>query len=79
MYVKFPNIRSKSKDIINTSALDRCPDARTDREASTDAPTEFDKSAHLENIMTTDEEFQATSPMVVHTDKACVEPRYTRT
>ena len=55
--VKFPNIRSKSKDILNTS----CPDASTDRAAYPDAPTESDNPA---------EEFQATSPMVVDTDKA---------
>ena len=29
--VKFPNIRSKYKDILNTSAPARCPDASTDR------------------------------------------------
>ena len=60
MSVKFPNIRSKSKDILNT----RCPDASTDRAASTDAPVESDKP---------DEEFQATFPMVVDTDKASIE------
>ena len=55
--VKFPNIRSKSRDILNISS----PDASTDRTSSPDAPTESDKYA---------EEFQATSPMVVDTDKA---------
>ena len=73
MYVKFPNIRTQSKDFLNTSAPHRCPDASTDRATSTDAPAESDKSAHLENIMTTAEEFQATSPMVVDTEKNSVD------
>ena len=60
MYVKFPNIWSKSKDILNTS----CPDASTDRASSLDAPAESDKPT---------EEFQATSPMIVDTEKASFE------
>ena len=58
--VKFPNIRSKSKHILNSS----CPDASTDRATSSDAPVESDKPV---------EEFQATSPMVVDTDKASID------
>ena len=45
MYVKFPNIRTKAKDIFQTTASKYSPDENPDRTTSTDAPTETVKSA----------------------------------
>ena len=48
--VKFPSLRTPSKDILHTSAADNCSASSTDRASSPDAPFEFVITAVSEDV-----------------------------
>ena len=53
MSVKFPKLRTKAKDIIDTTTPDYCPGANPDKTASTDAQTETDESTNPDTLVIT--------------------------
>ena len=52
--VKFPSLRTPSKDIPHTSAADNCSASSTDRASSPDAPVDFVTTAVPEDVIFSD-------------------------
>ena len=62
---KFPKLRTKAKDIIDTTTFDYCPD----KIASTDSQKETDRPSTPDDMVLTTEELHTTSSIVVDTKK----------